>query len=135
MKGAALTWQILEVYDEPTITQAQGLGGAFIESTDTTLLAVWHEEILTVPLDWHPDGTGFYRVFRIRDIEIWPIRGNPVFAKQLLSVPGTMEAPAIDFFLRLGNRTSGWLYSKDIAPRAGGTIINNIRYSKGRCQG
>ena len=70
----------------------QGIGGVFISSPDATRLASWYERVLGIELEAHPDGSGYYHVFRTRDAESGVTRHNPVFAIN----QATAELPAAD---------------------------------------
>ena len=74
------------------MANVQGIGGLFISSQDVTRLASWYERVLGIELEPHPDGTGYYHVFRTWDAESGVQRENPVFAIN----QATSELPAGD---------------------------------------
>lgn len=62
------------------MASVQGVGGAFMYSNDAARLATWYHDVLGVEMQAHPDGKGYYRVYRTRDVDTSVIRENPVFA-------------------------------------------------------
>lgn len=62
------------------MARIEGLGGAFIESSDPDTLSEWYQRVLGLALEAMPDGTGFFRVFSHQDLASGVVRQNPVFA-------------------------------------------------------
>jgi hypothetical protein len=60
------------------MAEVKGVGGAFILSEDPERLAAWYRDALSLQLERHSDGKGFYQVFPTRDPETSMLRANPI---------------------------------------------------------
>ena len=81
----------------------QGIGGVFIDSMDADQLARWYEDKLSIPMETHPDGIGYYHVFETRDVHTNILRENPVFAINQAKEPLAEKGRGFVLNLRVDN--------------------------------